>query len=71
MSKGQCSTLKAGWTSELEEQLVKARPAHDDLLDVVTMGLEVLKPPANTKWLMGMESANSEFTSSIRFGGRR
>ena len=59
---------QGGWTPELEEQIMKERPAHDDLLDVVTMALDDLRPPAMR------ESYNHEHVTVLRkhprFGGR-
>ncbi len=63
---------KGGWTTELEEQLVKERPAHDDLLDVVTMGIEQLKQPYKAHWsFSGEEDGGSVIAAHNRFGGRR
>lgn len=61
---------KGGWTTELEEQLVKERPAHDDLLDVVTMGIENLKQPYKSAWSFSTEDDNV-IIANTRFGGRR
>lgn len=63
---------KGGWTIELEEQLVKERPAHDDLLDVVTMGIETLKQPYKSAWFSSVSGSGSNvITAHNRFGGRR
>ena len=61
---------KGGWTTELEEQLVKERPAHDDLLDAVTMGIEKLKQPYRSTWAADIQHTNV-VAAHGRFGGRR
>lgn len=60
---------EGGWTPVLEEELVLARPAHDDCKDALASAVEIATPPA--------KSAGSQikdfFTSSKpkgRFGGR-
>lgn len=58
---------KGGWTPELEDQIVLERPAHDDLIDVVTMGVQKLKKPMVNNY--GMQSAKV-IKASSRFGGR-
>lgn len=62
---------KGGWTVELEEQLVKERPAHDDLLDAVTMGITKLKQPFKSLWAFSGDKENNIIAASSRFGGRR
>ena len=62
---------KGGWTTELEEQLVKERPAHDDLLDAVTMGIESLKQPYRSTWSFSQEGEGNVIAAHSRFGGRR
>jgi phage terminase large subunit-like protein len=64
--------VKGGWTTELEEQIVKERPAHDDLLDVVTMGIEKLKQPYRSTWSFSDDNASGNVIAAhARFGGRR
>lgn len=63
---------KGGWTLELEEQLVKERPAHDDLKDVVTMGIETLKQPYKSTWFSSVSNNSTNvIAANNRFGGRR
>lgn len=62
---------KGGWTPELEEQIMKERPAHDDLLDVVTAALDILKPPASNDMFVTNEEARVVVPAHNRFGGRR
>ena len=58
---------RGGWNSEYEEQLVLARPTHDDLKDAVATAVEIAKPPARSV-------ANTHFETKVvpistRFGG--
>lgn len=66
-TNGDVLHTKGGFTPELEEQVMKARPAHDDLRDVMVIGAEKLTPPArstNVYNITNTKAANS------RFGGR-
>lgn len=58
---------RGGYTNEYEEQLLLAKPAHDDLRDAVTMAIEVARPPA------GRDTKQRDKVVHIhtRFGGRR
>ena len=51
---------------------MKERPAHDDLLDVVTMALDKLKIPAdrNKRWGNTTEQV-VQLAAHSKFGGRR
>lgn len=62
---------KGGWTAELEDQIVQERPAHDDLLDVVTMGISHLKQPMKTGRIGSRGVNNNVVAINSRFGGRR
>lgn len=63
--------FKGGYTNELEEQVQKPRPKHDDLLDCITMAIEKLKKPqARGQWTRNRASGDVIVASS-RFGGRR
>lgn len=62
---------KGGWTPELEEQIMKERPAHDDLLDVITNALDNLKPPPATNIYAGAPDNVRHISAHSRFGGRR
>lgn len=70
-SQGNVLHQKGGWTTELEEQIVKERPAHDDLLDVVTMAIEKLKQPYKSSWDFGGVEGSNIIAANNRFGGRR
>lgn len=61
---------QGGFTPELEEQIMKERPAHDDLLDVITAALDDLKPPPNRD-AFGTSNVTSISAAHGRFGGRR
>lgn len=59
---------EGGWTSILEEEVVQARPAHDDVKDALASAIDVATPPAKP---MG-KSIQDFFTQSktvSRFGG--
>jgi len=60
---------KGGFTNELEEQIVLARPAHDDLKDAVTIAVEISKVPRNTGRTRG-RGRGSNIVTNARFGGR-
>ena len=67
--QGSIYHRQGGWTPELEEQIMKERPAHDDLLDVITMALDTLKIPSERN------SRTDNVVSIVRkshnkFGGR-
>lgn len=59
---------EGGWTDTLEEELVLARPAHDDIKDAMASAVEISVPPAR-----GMASSMKDFftntTKKSRFGG--
>jgi len=56
-----------GLTSELEEQIVLPRPAHDDLRDACCIAVEISKPAARS---FSDEGSNNHKVVSMRFGGR-
>lgn len=60
--------LEGGWTSVLEEELVLARPAHDDIKDALASAVGIAVPPSK-----GMSAGIQDFLSSqaprTRFGG--
>ena len=61
---------KGGWTHELEDQLIKERPAHDDLLDVMTMAIETLKKPQGAGLMIRHSNEDRVIIANDRFGGR-
>lgn len=60
--------LEGGWTAVLEEELVLARPAHDDIKDALASAVEIAVAPAKSS-----ASTMKEFLtgsgSRSRFGG--
>ena len=70
--QGSVYHRQGGWTPELEEQIMKERPAHDDLLDVMTMALDKLKIPADKKQRWGNTTEQVvQLAAHSKFGGRR
>jgi hypothetical protein len=58
---------EGGWTTVLEEELVQARPAHDDIKDGLASAVGIAVPP-----MKGRGNAVKDFftnTTSSRFGG--
>lgn len=58
---------EGGWTTVLEEELVQARPAHDDLKDALASAVGIAVPP-----MKGRSSQVKDFftnTATSRFGG--
>ena len=60
--------FEGGWTSVLEEELVLARPAHDDLKDALASAVEIAVPPARSASSKVKDFLTTK-TSSSRFGG--
>jgi hypothetical protein len=62
--------FEGGWTSVLEEELVLARPPHDDIKDALTSAVTIAVPPAR-----GSMNAIKDFLTNgkpiSRFGGAR
>ena len=60
--------MEGGWTSVLEDELIKARPAHDDLKDALASAVSIAVKPMRT-----MSDKITDFISptkiSSRFGG--
>jgi phage terminase large subunit-like protein len=58
---------KGGWTPALEEEVLLARPKHDDLKDTLASVIEICKPPRK---LAGMEDlVPNNVIYNSRFGG--
>ena len=57
---------RGGYMSVYEEQLVLARPEHDDLKDAVTAAVEICKPSVNVKRTL----PSNVVIAHHRFGGR-
>lgn len=59
--------LEGGWTSVLEEELVQARPAHDDIKDALASAVSIAVAPARSS-LSRLEGFFNTAPTS-RFGG--
>lgn len=60
--------FQGGWISQYEDQLMLARPAHDDLIDAVAAAVEISRVPKKrraTEWSRG-----NVIGIDSRFGGR-
>lgn len=60
---------EGGWTEVLEEELVLARPAHDDCKDALASAVEIAVSPAKSSASKVKDFFNSNKPKS-RFGGR-
>ena len=61
--------FEGGWTSVLEEELILARPAHDDIKDALASAVSVaVKPAGNRSNQLMADIFNKNFVRS-RFGG--
>ena len=60
---------KGGYINEYEEQMLLARPAHDDLRDAVTLAFEIAKPIGKRAAAHGPMTHTNVIHA--RFGGRR
>lgn len=61
--------FKGGYIPELEEQIMLARPRHDDLADAVCIAMEAARPPS--KGYGSIQRDSPTVVSHPRFGGRR
>jgi phage terminase large subunit-like protein len=57
--------FKGGYTSILEEELLLARPAHDDIKDALACVVEIATPPAKSRGV----SKSNVLSFNSRFGG--
>lgn len=60
--------LEGGWTNVLEEELVLARPPHDDIKDALASALGIATPPAKSHSAQVKDFFSSKLNNS-RFGG--
>lgn len=60
---------KGGWTPALEEEVLLARPKHDDLKDALASVIEIAKPPR--RFANYEEKQNNVLQFNSRFGGVR
>jgi len=63
--------FKGGVTPYYEEEVLTAKPRHDDLKDAVTAAISISKPPAARKIIDYDEINNNVVSLNKRFGGRR
>jgi len=63
--------VKGGLVSELEDQIKKSRPKHDDLKDAVTIAFEHAIAPGKRFLGNTAHEKTLDKTASNRFGGRR
>jgi phage terminase large subunit-like protein len=61
---------KGGLTPDLEDEVVMARPPHDDLEDAVCAAVEIGRAPSQRSGRIGIKRDNVIVANS-RFGGRR
>lgn len=62
--------FKGGLIPDLEDEIVMARPPHDDLEDALCSAVEISKPPTN-RALRNKQRFQNVVIASDRFGGRR
>jgi phage terminase large subunit-like protein len=60
--------LEGGWTSVLEEELILARPAHDDIKDALASAVGIAVPPAKSAGSKVKDFFTTQAPRS-RFGG--
>jgi hypothetical protein len=61
---------KGGYVPELEEQIILARPRHDDLEDALCIAMEAARPPSKSHVPLS-QAGNKGIVYHPRFGGRR
>jgi phage terminase large subunit-like protein len=59
---------RGGWMNQYEEQIVLARPKHDDLKDAVAAAVEIAKPPSRSR---ANRKKKSHTQIAGKFGGYR
>lgn len=62
--------FEGGWTDVLEDELIKARPDHDDIKDAMASAVSIALPPARSLGA-GVAEFFNKSKSSNRFGGVR
>ena len=58
--------FKGGYCSALEEEVILARPKHDDLKDALASVIEIAKPPRRIR---DLDSKTSNIVYNTKFGG--
>jgi predicted phage terminase large subunit-like protein len=60
--------VEGGWTTQLEQELIEARPQHDDIKDALASAVSIAVKPAKS-FGSGIKDFMSPSTSGNRFGG--
>lgn len=63
--------FKGGLTPDLEDEIVMARPLHDDLEDALCSAVEICRPPSQRAARSTDTKLKNIIVASDRFGGRR
>lgn len=63
--------FEGGWTAVLEEELILARPEHDDVKDALASAVEIAVAPAARSGKNVQDFLNSKNVYNSRFGGVR
>jgi hypothetical protein len=61
--------FEGGWTPVLEEELILARPAHDDVKDALASAVEIAVKPKKSRSSMGPDFFKTQVRTNSRFGG--
>ncbi len=61
--------FEGGWTSILEEELILARPAHDDIKDALASAVSVAIKPATVRSSGFSDFFKTNTFTKSRFGG--
>lgn len=69
--QGKVFHYKGGLIPELEEQIILARPRHDDLEDALCIAVENARPPGKGIDYSVLSGKASNVVTHERFGGRR
>lgn len=63
--------FEGGWTEVMEEELIQARPAHDDIKDALASAVSIATPPSKSRGsaVSDMFAAPTKPFRTSRFGG--
>ncbi len=61
--------FEGGWVPVLEEELIQARPAHDDVKDALASAVEIATPPMASRSNSMNDFMKGSFKTHSRFGG--
>ena len=62
--------FRGGLTPYLEEEVLSAKPRHDDLKDALTAAISISKPPVQAKLDVRSRKNNNVVSLNSKFGGR-